>query len=89
MSGKRAVDRNRPHREQNLVEWAKPLLNSKRKISQVMDVHIEGQYSSREAMKLAHIVIQCLSEKPKIEEIVRSLEKLQDSKDTVGGVESS
>lgn len=46
-----------------------------------MDVRIEGQYSSREAMKLAHIVIQCLSERPKIEEIVRSLEQLQDSKD--------
>lgn len=93
MSGKHAVDKNRPLREQNLVEWAKPLLNSKRKISQVMDVRIEGQYSSREAMKLAHIVIQCLSEKPeyrpKIQEILRSLEQLQHSDDTVGGVGSS
>lgn len=89
MSGKRAVDKNRPLREQNLVEWAKPLLNSKRKISQVMDVRIEGQYSSREAMKLAHIVIQCLSERTKIEKIVRSLKQLQNSNDKVGGVGSS
>jgi len=53
---------------------------------------IEGQYSSHEAMKLAHIVIQCLSERPeyrpKIEEIVRSLEQLHDSNDTTGGVGS-
>jgi hypothetical protein len=93
MSGKRAVDRNRPLREHNLVEWAKPLLKSKHKISQVIDVRIEGQYSSREAKKLAEVVIQCLSKRPeyrpKIEEIARSLEKLQDSNDTIGGVGSS
>nr|WIL59841.1 nodulation protein [Melilotus officinalis] len=93
MSGKRAFDRNRPLREHDLVEWAKPLLTRKHKISQVMDVRIEGQYSSREAKKLAHIVIQCLSERPehrpKTEEIVRSLEQLQDSNDTIGGVVSS
>ncbi|RHN68233.1 putative transferase [Medicago truncatula] len=93
MSGKRAVDKNMPLQEQNLVEWAKPLLNNKHKISQVMDVRIEGEYSSRDAMKLAHIIIQCLSEKPeyrpKIQEIVRSLEQLQHSDDTVGGVRSS
>jgi len=92
MSGKRAVDKNMPLQEHNLVEWAKPLLNSKDTISQVMDVCIEGQYSSHEAMKLAHIVIQCLSERPeyrpKIEEIVRSLEQLHDSNDTTGGVGS-
>jgi len=38
MSGKRAVDKNMPLQEHNLVEWAKPLLNSKDTISQVMDV---------------------------------------------------
>jgi hypothetical protein len=89
MLGKQALVENRPW-ENNLVEWAKPLLISKRKISQVMDVHIKGQYSSREAMKLAHIVIQCLAEisrcRPSISEVVNLLEQLQDSNDTVGGV---
>jgi len=64
MSGKRALDNNRPFLERNLVAWAKQLLTSKRKISQVMDARIEGQYSSSEAMKLAHIIIRCLSESP-------------------------
>lgn len=89
MLGKQALVENRPW-ENNLVEWAKPLLISKRKISQVMDVDIKGQYSSREAMKVAHIVIQCLSEiprcRPSISEVVKLLEQLQDSNDTVGGV---
>ncbi|RDY13494.1 Receptor-like cytoplasmic kinase 176, partial [Mucuna pruriens] len=86
MSGKRAVDGNRPNGEQKLVEWAKPLLINKHKISQVMDARIEGQYSKREAKKVAHLAIQCLSTeqkaRPNIYEVVRSLEHLHDSKDT-------
>ncbi|KAK7305730.1 hypothetical protein VNO77_43640 [Canavalia gladiata] len=87
MSGKRSLDKNRPTGEHNLVEWAKPLI-SKRKISQVMDTRIEGQYSSREAMRVAHLAIQCLSVeqkvRPTIDEVVKSLEELLDSKDTGG-----
>ncbi|KAH7404046.1 hypothetical protein KP509_15G008300 [Ceratopteris richardii] len=32
LTGRRAVDKNRPFEEQNLVEWARPFLNDKRKI---------------------------------------------------------
>ncbi|CAL5203175.1 unnamed protein product [Lathyrus oleraceus] len=89
MSGKRTLDTNRPSGEHNLVEWAKPLLVSKRKISQVMDARIEGQYSLREAVKVAHIAILCLSAeqkyRPNIDEVVRSLEQLQDSNDKTDG----
>ncbi|KAK7379261.1 hypothetical protein VNO80_04717 [Phaseolus coccineus] len=86
MSGKRALDDNRPSGEHNLVEWAKPLLINKHKISQVMDARIEGQYSKREAKRIAHLAIQCLSTeqkvRPNIEDVVRSLEHLQDSNHT-------
>jgi hypothetical protein len=92
MLGKRAFDKYRPFREQNLVDWAKPLLIKKHKISKVMDYHIEGQYSPREAMKVAQIVNKCLSDmptcRPNMDEVVRLLELLQDSKDTVGGVDN-
>ncbi|KAE9594388.1 hypothetical protein Lal_00001095 [Lupinus albus] len=92
MSGKRAVDDNRPSAERNLVEWAKPYLTSKRKIFQVMDARIEGQYSLREAMILAHLAIQCLSSefkfRPKMDAVVRLLEHLQNSRDK-GEVEGS
>jgi hypothetical protein len=93
MSGKHAFDRKRPLEEQNLVEWAKPLLVSKRKISKVIDSHIQGQYSSRGVMKVARVIIQCLSERPKyrpnIDEVMRSLEQLHDSNDIVDGVGNS
>ncbi|KAG5064299.1 hypothetical protein JHK85_005482 [Glycine max] len=93
MSGKRALDSNRPSGEHNLIEWAKPYLSSKRRIFQVMDARIEGQYMLREAMKVATLAIQCLSVeprfRPKMDEVVRALEELQDSDDRVGGVGSS
>ncbi|KAK2387856.1 receptor cytoplasmic kinase [Trifolium repens] len=91
MSGKRAFDKNRPFVDHNLVAWAKPLL--KRKISRAIDARLEGHYSSQEAMKVARIVIKCLSERPKyrpnIDEVVRLLEQVQDSNDTISGVGSS
>lgn len=94
MSGKRALDNNRPSGEHNLIEWAKPYLNSKRRVFQVMDARIEGQYTVRQAMKVADLAVRCLSVeprfRPKMDEIVRVLEELQSSSvDTAGGVGSS
>lgn len=94
MSGKRALDNNRPSGEHNLIEWAKPYLNSKRRVFQVMDARIEGQYTVRQAMKVADLAVRCLSVeprfRPKMDEIVRVLEELQGSSvDTAGGVRSS
>ncbi|CAL5189992.1 unnamed protein product [Lathyrus oleraceus] len=94
MSGKRALDNNRPSGEHNLIEWAKPYLNSKRRIFQVMDARIEGQYTVRQAMKVANLAIQCLSVeprfRPKMDEVVIALEELQGSSDdSVGEAGSS
>ncbi|KAI9100304.1 hypothetical protein K1719_024522 [Acacia pycnantha] len=86
LSGKRALDKERPAREHNLVEWAKPYLSSKRRISKIMDTRIEGQYQVHEALKVAKITIQCLSPKPPLRptmvDVVSALEQLQDSSDT-------
>jgi len=76
MSGKRAFDINRRPCEFSLVEWAK-----QRKIFEVMDPDIEGQYSLREARKVSHIAFQCLSDRENrqnIDQVVRALELLQD-----------
>ncbi|KAK8593283.1 hypothetical protein V6N13_043118 [Hibiscus sabdariffa] len=83
LTGKRALDKNRPSREQNLVDWAKPYLTSKRKILQVMDSRIEGQYTLNAALKAAYLALHCLSIEPKLRPnmnaVVRALEQLQDS----------
>ncbi|KAF3952094.1 hypothetical protein ACB098_06G158800 [Castanea mollissima] len=88
ISGKRVMDNNRPPGEQNLVEWAKRYLTSKRKVLHVFDARIEGQYSFGIALKVANLAIQCLSVEPRfrpnMDKVVRILEQLQDSND-IGG----
>ncbi|KAF5187619.1 Receptor-like cytoplasmic kinase [Thalictrum thalictroides] len=85
LSGRRALDKNRPNGEHNLVEWAKPCLGSKRKIFRVLDARIEGQYSLGEALKAADLALQCLSMEAKLrpimKKVVATLEQLQDSKE--------
>ncbi|KAL5836248.1 hypothetical protein ACOSQ4_015745 [Xanthoceras sorbifolium] len=63
--GRRAVDKSRPSREHNLVEWARPLLNHNKKLLKILDPRLEGQYSVRTAMKVANLAYQCLSQNPK------------------------
>ncbi|KAG5239854.1 receptor cytoplasmic kinase [Salix suchowensis] len=88
MSGRRAIDKNRPAKEQNLVEWARPYLSSKRRIFQVMDARIQGQYSSSDALKAANLAIQCLSTEPRyrpsMKEVVKALEQLRSSSSSDG-----
>lgn len=81
LSGRRAVDTNRPSGQQNLVEWSKPYLANKRKILRVMDSRLEGQYSIDEAFKVATISLRCLSMesklRPNMDQVVENLEQLQ------------
>ncbi|CAL5386797.1 unnamed protein product [Camellia sinensis] len=86
LSGRRAVDKNRPSGEHNLVEWAKPYLASKRKIFRILDNRLEGQYSLDIAYKAANLALRCLSTeskfRPNMDEVVKELEQLRDSKET-------
>ncbi|XP_028058133.1 receptor-like cytoplasmic kinase 176 [Camellia sinensis] len=86
LSGQRAVDKNRPSGEHNLVEWAKPYLASKRKIFCILDNRLEGQYSLDIAYKAANLALRCLSTeskfRPNMDEVVKELEQLCDSKET-------
>eukprot|EP00262_Sarcandra_glabra_P005417 TRINITY_DN169_c0_g1_i1.p1 TRINITY_DN169_c0_g1~~TRINITY_DN169_c0_g1_i1.p1 ORF type:complete len:411 (+),score=56.89 TRINITY_DN169_c0_g1_i1:212-1444(+) len=92
LSGRRAVDKNRPSGEHNLVEWARPYLNNKRKIFRVLDARIEGQYVLGVAQKAASLALQCLSTEPKfrptMDEVVTALEVLQETKETTRNPES-
>ncbi|KAL2558204.1 Protein kinase APK1B [Forsythia ovata] len=83
ITGRRIIDKNRPHGEQNLIEWARPYLASKRRIFRVIDARIEGQYSPNGALKAATLAVKCLEIEPKyrpnMEEVVKALEQLQDT----------
>ena len=85
LSGRRAVDKNRPSGEHNLVEWAKPYLANKRKIFRILDNRLEGQYSLEGAHKASNLALRCLSTeakfRPTMTEVVTALEQLQDCKE--------
>ncbi|KAG2544854.1 receptor-like cytoplasmic kinase 176 [Panicum virgatum] len=83
LSGRRAIDKNRPQGEHNLVEWARPYLTHKRKIFRVLDARLEGQYSLNGAQTIATLALECLSYeakmRPSMDAVVTILEELQDS----------
>lgn len=85
LTGRRSVDKGRPQREQNLVEWARPMLNDPRKLGRIMDPKLEGQYSEMGARKAAALAYQCLSHRPRnrpsMTMVVNTLEPLQDFDD--------
>ncbi|KAK3148212.1 hypothetical protein QOZ80_3BG0292190 [Eleusine coracana subsp. coracana] len=80
LTGRKSVDRSRPPREQNLVEWARPYLTDARRLDRVMDPNVAGQYSSRAAQKAAAVAHRCVSLNPKsrphMSAVVEALEPL-------------
>ncbi|XP_027329183.1 serine/threonine-protein kinase RIPK-like [Abrus precatorius] len=85
LTGRRSVDKGRPPREHNLVEWARPVLNDPRKLGRIMDPRLEGQYSEMGARKAAALAYQCLSHRPRsrpsMTTVVKILEPLKDFDD--------
>lgn len=75
------MEKSRPSRDHNLVEWARPLLNNNKRLPRILDPRIEGQYSVQTAMKVANLAYQCLSLNPKgrplMREVVETLEALE------------
>ena len=85
LTGKKSVDKKRPTREQDLVEWARPLLKDSHKLERIMDTRLEDQYSTEGARKFAALAYQCLSHhakaRPTMRTVVRTLEPLLELKD--------
>ncbi|CAI9260408.1 unnamed protein product [Lactuca saligna] len=85
--GRRAMDKSRPSREHNLVEWARPLLVHNKKLVRILDPRMEGQYSSKTAFKVANLAYQCLSQNPKgrpiMTQVVETLQSIQTREEEV------
>ncbi|RWW00580.1 hypothetical protein GW17_00036454 [Ensete ventricosum] len=88
LTGWRSVDKTRPSKEQSLVDWARPKLNDKRKLLQIIDTRLEDQYSVRAAQKACSLAYYCLSHNPKarplMSDVVETLEPLQVSSGSEG-----
>ncbi|CAA2964315.1 probable serine threonine- kinase NAK [Olea europaea subsp. europaea] len=83
LSGKKAIDKNRPRGEENLVEWAKPYLLNEHRIMRILDPRLKWQHPMGQALKAAALAFQCLSLEPKfrpnMDEVVTSLEQALES----------
>jgi len=93
LTGRKSIDKSRPSREQSLVDWALPKLNDKRRLLQIIDPKLEGQYSVRAAHKACSLAFYCLSHNPKarplMSDVVETLEPLQGSGGSDGSGQSS
>ncbi|KAI5082513.1 hypothetical protein GOP47_0002256 [Adiantum capillus-veneris] len=85
LTGRRSMDKKRPAGEQNLVEWAYSYLRDKRRLLQIVDPRLDGQYSVRGLQKAASLAYHCLSHNPKarplMSDVVETLEPLQNMRD--------
>ncbi|KAM5581443.1 serine/threonine-protein kinase PBL34-like [Rosa sericea] len=83
--GRRSMDKNRPHGEQNLVEWARPHLGDRRRYYRLLDPRLEGRFSIKGAQKAFQLAAHCLSRDPKarplMSEVVEVLKPLLNLKD--------
>lgn len=77
------MDKTRPSKEQSLVDWARPKLNDKRKLLQIIDPRLEDHYPAKAAQKACSLAYYCLSQNPKarplMSDVVETLEPLQSS----------
>lgn len=83
LTGRKSLDKSRPPREQNLTEWALPLLKEKKKLVNIVDPRLEGNYPIKGFQKAAMLAYHCLNRNPKarplMRDIVDSLEPLQEA----------
>ncbi|OAY29003.1 probable serine/threonine-protein kinase PBL16 [Manihot esculenta] len=89
LTGRKSLDKSRPAREQNLADWALPLLKEKKKMLNIVDPRLEGDYPIKGLHKAAMLAYHCLNRNPKarplMRDIVDSLEPLQVPEETWNG----
>ncbi|GMJ09909.1 avrPphB susceptible 1 [Hibiscus trionum] len=80
ITGRKAIDSTRPHGEQNLVTWARPLFNNRRKFSKLADPQLQGRYPVRGLYQALAVASMCIQEqaatRPLIGDVVTALSYL-------------
>ncbi|KAK4758014.1 hypothetical protein SAY87_019315 [Trapa incisa] len=74
ITGRRPIDRNRPKKEQKLLDWVRPHLSDMKKFRMILDPKLEGNFSIKTAQKLATVANRCLvrhpNARPKMSEVL-------------------
>ncbi|XP_039162625.1 serine/threonine-protein kinase PBS1 isoform X2 [Eucalyptus grandis] len=73
ITGRKAIDSNLPHGEQNLVAWARPLINDRRKFSRMVDPSLQGQYPMRGLYQALAVASMCIQEQAAARPLTRDV----------------
>ncbi|XP_031743873.1 probable serine/threonine-protein kinase PBL21 isoform X3 [Cucumis sativus] len=80
ITGRKVIDTKRRPGEQNLVVWSRPILGDRRRVLELVDPLLEGQFPLRCLQHAVAITAMCLQEqplfRPLITDIVVALEYL-------------
>ncbi|KAJ6703203.1 hypothetical protein OIU85_029198 [Salix viminalis] len=80
ITGRKAIDSTRPHGEQNIVTWTRPLFNDRRKFSKLADPRLQGRYPMRGLYQALAVASMCIQEqaaaRPLIGDVVTALSYL-------------
>ncbi|MED6143890.1 putative serine/threonine-protein kinase pbl23 [Stylosanthes scabra] len=84
ITGRRVIDTTRDVEEQNLIEWAQPLLKDRKQFSQIADPLLNGEFPARGLFQALAVAAMCLQEEPEkrpdMDDVVSALAILSGSK---------
>ncbi|XP_024378773.1 receptor-like serine/threonine-protein kinase ALE2 isoform X6 [Physcomitrium patens] len=89
LSGRKPVDYTRPPGEENIVAWARPLIERRNKLHELADPRMGGKYPSDDFARVAAVAGTCVapesSDRPTMGEVVQQLKSVIRSHDYASG----
>ncbi|OVA09618.1 Protein kinase domain [Macleaya cordata] len=80
ITGRKAIDSTQAHGEQNLVAWARPMFNDRRKFPKLADPRLQGRFPMRGLYQALAVASMCIQEqaatRPLIGDVVTALSYL-------------
>ncbi|XP_059633474.1 serine/threonine-protein kinase PBS1-like [Cornus florida] len=80
ITGRKAIDNKRPQAEQNLVIWARPLFNDRKRLAKLADPLLRGNFPMRGLYQALAVASMCIQEqaaaRPLIGDVVTALSYL-------------
>ncbi|XP_076919404.1 uncharacterized protein LOC143580195 [Bidens hawaiensis] len=80
LTGLRVFDKTRPKNEQDLVQWARPMLPKKKKLTNIVDPSLGDDYPPEAIYQYAKLILKCTQTEPKdrpsIEQVLQRLERI-------------
>ncbi|XP_074585121.1 serine/threonine-protein kinase PBS1-like isoform X2 [Curcuma longa] len=77
ITGRKAIDNTKSHGEQNLVAWARPMFNDRRKLPRLADPKLQGRFPMRGLYQALAVASMCIQEqaasRPLIADVVTAL----------------